>query len=179
MSNTVLFENLCKKYELATNSKLDPTKLSLGNEASWTTHKALDSLKFEPNGNLATLLLYKAWQEQKRDARVKLSDIISNPKWIEHMQDFEKELNEGDAYKLLLSTITLTENIANKFGINGVKDLLNDNSIKFIDMFAEAYQNHYKDGYMEISHILAIQFLMFVTLWMMYLIGLMSFLNLN
>ena len=139
-----LFEKLCEKYELATNVKLDPKRISLGNDASWTTHKALESLEYEPNGNLGVLLLYKAWQEQKSQAHIKLNDLLANPNWIQHIQEFEKELNEGDAYKLLSKTIEVTEKIANRFDINNVHDLLVNDTTKFIDLFAEAYENIYK-----------------------------------
>jgi len=57
-----LVEKVILGYEEATGNKIDSKKVNLASEASWSAKKALDSLEYEPTGNLAILLIRKAWK---------------------------------------------------------------------------------------------------------------------
>ena len=66
MDNKIL-ENIIIEYEKTTDTTLSTDKMpfTLGDISSWTARQSLESLEYEPKGNLAILLLYKAWQEKK------------------------------------------------------------------------------------------------------------------
>ena len=142
MDNKYL-EELIIKYEQATNSEITDNIIKLGDEASWTAKKALKSLEYEPEGNLAILLLYKAWEEAKRGT-LPLSEFLANPDYVTRIFDFDNEMLHGKPSTILEETMNNANSICNKFDVDVIESL-NENRSKFIDIFAEAYQNIYKE----------------------------------
>lgn len=139
-----LFEEVCYKFELATGNKLDPKQLSIGSESSWSTHKALTSLEYEPTGSLAILLMTKAWQEYKDEKYITIKNILSDEfnERLASMREFEELISTGEPAQLLQRTIDLIKKVAEVFGLKNIESLLN-NKTKFIDLFEEAYSNIY------------------------------------
>lgn len=140
-----LFEEVCYKYELATGNKLDPKVIRIGDEASWTSHKALESLQYEPTGNLAILLMTKAWEDYKEDRSIVIKSIFEKDfeTRLTYMREFEELITKGEPAKLLQETINLIKKVSKVFELNDKIDNLLNNKTKFIDVFEEAYTNIY------------------------------------
>lgn len=145
-----ILKDIIIEYEKTTDTTLSTEKMTftLGDVSSWTARQALESLEYEPEGNLAILLLYKAWQEKKYKERLSYKQILENPSHIEQIIKFDKMLEDGEAKQLLDNTIDNVKFIASKFNLN-IDKLLEDNYETFIDIFAEAYENIYKKYFVD------------------------------
>lgn len=138
-----LVEKVILGYEEATGNKIDGKKINLASEASWSAKKALDSLEYEPTGNLAILLIRKAWEEFLNESHLKIRELL-NPdfeKDLETIRNFNKEMREGEAGKILDSTIATIKKISEKFGINEFDSI---DVTRFIDIFEECFSNIYR-----------------------------------
>lgn len=139
-----LVEKVILGYEKATGTKVDGKSFNLASEASWSAKKALDSLEYEPTGNLAILLIRKAWEEFLDSAHIKIREFL-NPEFdddLKTIREFNIEMREGEAGKILDATISTVKKISEKFGISDFDSI---DVTRFIDIFEECFSNIYRN----------------------------------